>query len=179
LPTVLWTLLLGFAILYWLIAGFTGLGHGDVDGVVDGVADGAIHGAVEGAAHGVADAAHPVADAAGLLHRLNLRSVPLTVLASILVVINFFVCHLVVFTVGGTLDAVLPSVLWRILLLVVVFFLSLPLAGIAVRPLRPLFQTVAAPSPVVIEQRLTDLMASINNLDLWLRSPTDGGNRDS
>ncbi|MDX2019572.1 MAG: hypothetical protein SF187_04975 [Deltaproteobacteria bacterium] len=150
-PTVLWTVALGFVILYWLLVAGGAL---DVDGM-HGATDASAHAAdaVFHAAHAAADGAHAAAtavggdthhvhisDAAGLLGKLGLRQVPLTVLGTALVLLNFWGCYFAI-KVTGALPLLRGS-----LLMVVVFVLSLPIAGLLCRPLRPLFKVHEAPT---------------------------------
>jgi hypothetical protein len=78
LPTVLFTVPLGFALLYWVFVivgaadvdalggaeGADGLLDGAADGALDGAMDGALDGAADGALDGAADGLHGVADGA-------------------------------------------------------------------------------------------------------------------
>ncbi|MCG5051970.1 MAG: YqiJ family protein [Myxococcales bacterium] len=126
-PTVLWTVALGFVLLYWLL-----------------VAGGSLDVEALGGADGVGDAAGTPADAglgaaAGLFNFLGLRHVPLTVYGTAVALFNFVACHFTLALTGPV--ALLPGAIIAFGLLVV----SLPLCGVLVRPLRPLFKVHEAP----------------------------------
>ncbi len=86
-PTVVYTLLLGFAVVYWTLVVVGGADidaidvGGGLDGAVDGAIEGAIEGAVEGAAEAAADGALDGAEGglAGVLSALRLRKIPVTI----------------------------------------------------------------------------------------------------
>jgi hypothetical protein len=142
--------------------GADGALHGAAKGVAEGVADGAAHGAVKGFAGGAADAmadgaAEGAADAAGgepegdgqpshartaaeLLSIANLRSVPVTVMLSVLVCFGWLM------TIGGSramLGLGLPLPWWLLgtLVLLLSFVLALVPTALAVRPLARFFVT--------------------------------------
>lgn len=149
-PTVLWTVALGFVILYWLLVAGGALdvdglhGAGDASAHAADAAFHAAHAAADGA-HAAVDAAagdghHVISDAAGLMGKLGLRQVPLTVLGTALVLLNFWGCHFAIRVTGPL------SLLRGSLLMIVVFALSLPIAGLLCRPLRPLFKVHEAPT---------------------------------
>lgn len=129
-PTVVWTVVLSFLALYWLLV---------AGGALDAEALGGVDGAGEAALEGASSHAD-LSDAAGLLSRLGLRQVPLTVLATAVALLNFAGCHYATRWFGplgwGAATAVMAGV----------FVLSLPVAGLATRPLRPLFVVHEAPS---------------------------------
>jgi len=111
-PAVVFTVLLGVALVYWLFvivgaAHVNLLGEGVADGVadaaaegaIDGIAKGAVEGAVKGVLEGAADhAGGAAADAvhtgtggalAGLVSALKLRSAPATVVLSVLLLFSW------------------------------------------------------------------------------------------
>ncbi len=141
-PTVIWTVVLCFMMLYWLLVAGGAL-DAEALGAADSAAEAAGAVASEAAAHGVAEHAG-LGDAAGLLSRLGLRKVPLTVTATAIALINFVGCHVALRFTGpvGTFIGVA--------LLVGVFVASVPLGGVLVRPLRPLFHVHAAPSRLAL-----------------------------
>lgn len=128
-PTVLWTVALGFLMLYWLLVAGGAL---DVEslGGADAAAD----------AGGAALESSGLSDAAGLLSRLGLRQVPVTVLATLLALLNFLGCHYALKLVG---PMSLPG---GAALALAVLLLSLPVAAALSRPLKPLFHVHEAPS---------------------------------
>lgn len=148
-PTVVWTVLLGIALVYWMFVILGALdidiiGDADLDGAAEGAMEGAAEGAMEGAAEGAMDGAGDAGDfelegGAGILAALGLRKVPLTVSLSFLVLFSWIACLLVFFYAGGWLGA-LPRWIVAPLLLVASLLLAIPLTAIASRPLGPLFK---------------------------------------
>jgi membrane protein implicated in regulation of membrane protease activity len=138
-PTVVFTVLLGVALLYWLLVILgavdidaldpSGLFHGvdgALDGALDGAADGAVEGAqgiVEGAIHGAADGAaegaagaldgaelhHEVGEAAGLLSALGLKGVPITIILSVTVAVAWLACGMTMDVLGRSAPAWLQA----------------------------------------------------------------------
>lgn len=137
-PTVIWTVVLSFMMLYWLLVAGGAL-DAEALGTADSAAEAAGAAAGEAFAHGAADHAG-ISDAAGLLSRLGLRKVPLTVTATAIALINFAGCHLALRFTGPVGTGMGVAVL------LAVFVVSVPLGGVLVRPLRPLFHVHSAPS---------------------------------
>ncbi len=168
-PTIVFTFGLAVALLYWLVVIFgaldldfldSALGLDSIDAALDGALesiDGMADGAVEGAAESIDAAIDGAADAAdaadssdgarqgalsGLLNMMGVRGVPVTVVASFVLlwawVISMVGTKLLgaaaaTFLVGGFLAG--TSVLG-----------SLVLAAISARPFRKVFVTKTAPS---------------------------------
>lgn len=147
-PTVVWTVLLGIALVYWVFVILGALdidiiGDADLDGATEGAIDGALDGAAEGAMEGAAEGAGDAGDAgleggAGILAALGLRKVPLTVSLSFLVLFSWIACMLVLFYAGDWLGT-LPRWIMAPLLLVASLLLAIPLASLVSRPLGSLF----------------------------------------
>lgn len=136
-PTVLFTVLLGLAVLYWLSVS---LGALDVD-VLDGdAALDAAGEAGEGALEGAAESASGVAT---LLGALKLRSVPLTVSLSFVVFYGWLLCFLGMQWVAPLLGA-LPAWAVGTGVLVAASALAVLLTSMTIRPLVPVFETHAA-----------------------------------
>jgi hypothetical protein len=131
-PTVIFTVLLGVAIVYWtlVIVGAMGIDVLDLDFEADGAAEGASEGAAEGAADG---ALH------GLLHALRLREAPMTLVLSLVFVWAWFLSH-----VGSLLFApmvsFLPSSVTGTLVGVVALVAALPMTSLCLAPFRKLFE---------------------------------------
>ncbi len=158
-PTLIWTVLLGVALCYWMFVVLGALdidlfGDADVDGVLDGGGDiGGDIGGDAGVDVGGGDAGGDVGGDAGgdaggdvdaggggleLLALLGLRKVPLTVSLSF-VFLFAWMASLVMLLAFGEALAELPRWLSALLLLVGALGLSLPLTSLAVRPIAPLF----------------------------------------
>ncbi|MEM1029614.1 MAG: glycine zipper family protein [Myxococcota bacterium] len=158
-PTVVFTVLLGLALVYWVfvIVGALDIDMFDADGLFEG-ADGALDGVdgaldgVDGALDGVdgaldADALDAIdgADgAAGLLHALKLRRAPITVTFSFIALFGFIFSYLAMAYLGPLVGALLPVWAFGSAVLVAAFALSLPLTSLATKPLEPIFKPVSA-----------------------------------
>lgn len=146
-PTVVFTVLLGVAAVYWLlvILGALGLdmldadhGHGEPGHVHVGTGD-AGHGDLgDGGSDG--DGSHTGHDAgifATLLGTLKLNAVPTTIVVSFIVFWGWLVTHFTSHFVAESHS----SWLTEFLLLVVAFVIAVLLTSIAIRPIAPLFRT--------------------------------------
>ena len=147
-PTVVFTIALGIVLLYWLfvLVGALDLdlfgGHDvDISGAGDGGGDaiGGGHGDVAGG-HDTGDAgghdADGDADSGGLWHTLGLGDVPITISASIIVLVAWVTSLLLMEYVVRSLG--LPG--WVVgVLLPLALLLALPITALLVRPLRPVF----------------------------------------
>ncbi|WNG17156.1 hypothetical protein [Cystobacter fuscus] len=139
-PTVLFTIPLGVVVGYWLtvIVGAVG-----VD-VLDGHMGGALEGGAKGAMEGGAKAALEGHAHGSFLDVLGFGGVPTTVSVSFVV----FLSWLLSLAVGRPLQALLgalPGVLVTGGLATLCLGVGVVLAGLAVRPLRPLFAVQQAP----------------------------------
>lgn len=158
-PTVIFTVLLGFVILYWIsvVVGALDIDlfGGDAIEAFDGAIEGAAESAAEAAAEAGAEAAGEMADGAdagdvgdapGALSGLGLRRVPITVSASLIVLFGWLLSmigtHFAPFYVSATLSK------WVIgpLVLVIAFMIAVILTSFVIRPLIPLFETKTAKS---------------------------------
>lgn len=202
-PTVVWTVLLAIALVYWLfvMSGLVHLGEG-ADGAADGVADGAssaVKGALEGAAHadgpdgpdldGDADLDLD-GDAHGPLHGIlaffRMRDVPVTVSFSLVVFFAWALClsaQTIVAKVG--LD---PH--WAVRALVGLLgapLVALPLAKLATLPIAPLLTVKKAKSSKDLigktctirtgtaDASFGEAVVKDTGVDLVLRVRVDGG----
>jgi len=120
-PTVLYTALLGVAVLYWLLVA---IGAFDID---------VFHLHIDADASG--DGVHPH----GFLEFLSLGRVPVTVLATILVTFAWFLCLVGEVALRAPLGAVLPGAVYDWLMGVGAFAAAVPLTGFVARPLRGVF----------------------------------------
>lgn len=172
-PAVVYTVLLGVALVYWLFviigaAHVNLLGEGAADGAADGALegvakgaadaalDGVAKGALEGAAKGVIEGAAEHIDGAdadlelsggtaGVMAALKLRSAPATVVSSVLILFSWILV-MGAMQLVETLDlsgAAAASV--KIVVLVVGPLLALLPTSLAMRPLARVFTPPAAP----------------------------------
>ncbi len=172
-PCVVYTVLLGVVLVYWLfvVVGAINLGDGSADGALDafspegaigagkGALEGAAKGALQGHLDGMADAAADMGDIADggdgadggdtdasegsaialLINALHLRSVPATVILSLIVTFSWLVCTIAMQVAGRDLPRQsLASMAWLSLLLAPL--VALPLTSIAARPLAKVFK---------------------------------------
>ncbi len=150
LPSVIYSVLLGAALVYWLFVVIgaarvevlgDGAAEGAAKGLVDAVGDGAGHGG-HGEHGGGQDGHHDVDDVhgilAGILSALRLRSAPATVVLSTLVLFSWTFCVLFVQTVDRAFDGAAP-IIAKLLAFFVAPLVSLPLTSLAVRPLARVF----------------------------------------
>lgn len=157
-PTVIFTILLGVVIAYWLFVLLGALdidllGHADGHGGHDlhleghGHADG--HGHFDG--HGHADHGHGTHDGhdahdgheagglAGLIQALGLGGVPVTVMLSILILAAWSICVGAMQLLGG------GSPGWLVVAAALLSLtIAIPLTSLLVRPLRQFFVTLPA-----------------------------------
>jgi len=153
-PSVVYTVLLGIALVYWVFV-MIGAAHLDLlgDGVADGAGDGALGGSDgghgDGAEHGdVGDPGGGHADGdggdvhggalSGLLASLKLRSAPATVVLSVLLLFSWLMSVLGMQAAMANLPPDALS-LARLGVFVLAPLLSLPLASLAVRPMARIF----------------------------------------
>ncbi len=128
-PTVIYSTLLGIVVVYWLVA-MLGLIDLDFSGDTELAVD--------------VDADISVGGVTGLLLTFGLTGVPFTLVVSIIILI----CWLVSFYFQLYLLHWLPKgwlyYLMGILSDVIVFFISLPISAIVIRPLKSMFNSVEA-----------------------------------
>ncbi|KAB2907331.1 MAG: hypothetical protein F9K40_05135 [Kofleriaceae bacterium] len=131
-PTVIFTIGLGICLVYWL---FVLLGALDIDLFGGGDASGAVKGGIEGLKGVKVD--HDL-DGGGFWHALGLATVPVTISVSAIMLVCWIASLLGMRYASssiGSLAGWLPAI---VLLAVVV--VGIPLAGLLVRPLAPVFE---------------------------------------
>jgi hypothetical protein len=152
-PTVVFTVLLGVVLVYWLFVVLGAL-HVDVlgaghEGALEGGAleggtleGGSLEGAAKGVAEGGADhLGLDVAEDAGItgfVESMRLRSAPATVVLSLWITFSWLVSVLAVQTARDVIPSV-PAWLVGIVVLVIAPAVALPVTSLAVRPLAKLF----------------------------------------
>jgi hypothetical protein len=151
-PTVIFSIGLGIALVYWLFVLLGALdidlfGHGDVGGGDVGLGghDVGVGGHDVGLGHaaeagkgvgGDHDAGDLDADGGGVWHTLGLGSVPITISISVI----FVLCWTASLLAMSYADSAFGANPWLpVLILPLVIVVGLPLAGLAVRPLRGVF----------------------------------------
>lgn len=149
-PTAIWSVLLIFVLLYWLLVILGALDLDVLDGVLggaDGAADGALDGALDGGAEGfdTGDGAHEGV-LASLLATLGLGGVPLTVALSVLIFLGWVLTYLGMELWRRAGLAILGGVAAGIVVAGVALALALVSTSLALRPLRGTFRTQEATS---------------------------------
>lgn len=156
-PTAIFSVLLALSLLYWLfvIVGaldidmldFGEAAEGMMEGAAEGAAEAAAEGALEGIAEGAAEAgAEGAAEAgaeasAGLISALRLRSAPATVVLSLIFLFGWMISFA---GARALADWGLTGALVGAGLMVVAFFVALPITSIVIRPLAPVFEPAHA-----------------------------------
>lgn len=136
-PTVIFSTLLGIVVIYWLI-GMLGIidldlaPDADVDLDVDLDTDVEIDAGVGGLA--------------GLLLTFGLTSVPFTLVISIICLVSWLITVYLQFYAFSMLEGGWLYYLLGSISTVVVFFISLPITGVLIRPLNGMFDSVEATS---------------------------------
>jgi hypothetical protein len=163
-PTAIYTFLLALCLLYWLLAV---LGLVDLDFLDFGM---------DGANMDVANAetSHSVPDVlAGLMLRLGLYGVPVTLIVSLIALFGWMICYYSVYLLTVMLPEVVMSGWVRYLLglpvLAVTFFVSVLLTGQVIKPLRKFFQSatqhtekhILGQSAIVRSQTLTETKGEV------------------
>jgi hypothetical protein len=123
-PTIIFTIVLGVAALYWIVAV---LGLADID-LLDLDMD-------------TSDAGSGASDVlAGLLLRFGLKGVPLTLIISLVALIGWFICYYLAYLSAS----ILPAALFRYLLGIPIFIGSLYIAVMItaqlIKPIRTLLE---------------------------------------
>lgn len=118
-PTVVFTILLAVAVIYWLISllGLVDLDGGDADMDID-----------------------PSADAGGLMVTLGLQGVPLPLVLTLLFLSSWLLAYFADLLFGTALGGGWGHVVFGLLVIPGALFAGLLMTSVLVRPLRPLFR---------------------------------------
>ncbi len=138
-PTVIFSVLLGVALVYWLLA-ILGLVDGDghllhADADADGTGHADVH--FDGDDAGASD----LGTLAGIAAALGLRAVPLSVALSAVALVAWMLCCLGALLLLPMLPSGGLQIAAGAILGLASLSIALPVAGQVVRPLRPLFVT--------------------------------------
>ncbi len=132
-PTLIYSVLLGIVVVYWLV-GLLGLI--DLDFAGDSDID----------VSGDADADISVGGLTGLLLTFGLTGVPFTLVISIIILICWLISIYLQFYILDWLPDGILYYLAGLASTVVIFFISLPITGVAIRPLKGMFTSAEAAS---------------------------------
>lgn len=159
-PSVVFTVLLGVVLVYWafVMVGVVHIGEGSegaLEGKLEGATKGLLEGAVDGAGHHVelADAGDADLDGddgghgalAAIMSALHLRSVPATVVFSLIITFAWLV-SVVSMQILTRLAPALVGPLLSMGVLLASLVLALPLTSLAARPLAKVFAPKHAPA---------------------------------
>ena len=154
-PTIIFTVLLGLVVIYWIISMVSGGGadgaiEGMTEGLFEGLAEGAVEGLADGALEGMADgaldgAADGLAEgSSGTLARffgcLGLTAVPVTLFLSMLVFFAWGMSLLLTRLIGTHIGVATTSLVVGSIVAVSSLGIGITLTAWAVRPLKPLFR---------------------------------------
>jgi hypothetical protein len=157
-PSVVFTVLLGVVLVYWtfVMVGVIHIGEGS-EGALDGHFDGAAKGMLEGAVDHVGggdgdidlgdadDGGEPHGALAAIMSALHLRSVPATVVFSLIITFAWLVSVVTMQAVTRLLPELHGAPL-SFGVLVAAVLLALPLTSVAARPLAKVFAPKYAPA---------------------------------
>jgi len=132
-PTAIYSTLLGIVVIYWLV-GMLGIIDLDLTPEADIEAD------LD------TDLSSGVGGLAGLLLTFGLSSVPFTLVLSIIILVAWLISIYLQIYVFPLLDGGWLSYLLGTLSTVVIFFISLPITGFLIRPLKGMFDSVETTS---------------------------------
>ena len=143
-PGVVYTVLLGVVLVYWLfvVLGAIHLGDGSADGHFDGMGDADAGDVGDGSDAGDAGDGdgdgHETSALSSLMHALHLRSVPMTVISSLIITFSWLSCMVAMQLVSRDMPAGSRTFLgW--LVLAGSPILDLPLTSLSARPLAKVF----------------------------------------
>lgn len=121
LPTVVFSVLLCVAIVYWLIS-LSGMGDVDTDGDIDFVGD-----------------------FSGLMVTLGLQGVPLPLVLTLLFLISWLTSYFTDLVFGASVSSGILHWLYALAVMFIALVVGLLVTSIVVRPLRPLFRRAYLP----------------------------------
>jgi len=153
-----------------------GAAEGVMEGAAEGVAEGAAEGVAEGAAEGVSEGASEasIGLVAGVFHALKLRSVPLTLVLSLVILIGWVLSFL------GSRYLIIrmglgPSWLIGTALLASSIIVAFPITSIFVRPLAGLLKVEKATSRQDLVGRIVRIDTSRVDDRFGMAKAEDGG----
>jgi hypothetical protein len=173
LPTAFYSVLLGVVFCYWLLSAFGLVGGEMIDGWIGGDVHG--HGAHGFGDHTLVDGTHHHGN--GIfdpLMRLGLGGIPITVVLSVIIMTAW----VLTLYADVYLLRLLPTVPLRIaggaVIIVVAFIVSLPVAALALRPLRKLLRKMQPGPPRPILGQTAVIRSPVNRVT-GTASVEDGG----
>lgn len=162
-PTVIYTLLLIVCVLYWVIAV---LGLVDLE-VLDFDMDGDID---------LTDSIETQTGIAGVLFKLGLNGVPLTIVLTIIAIVGWILCYYAIFFSSVFVPSFWPIELaYEIAIFLAVTFFSVMLTAQIIKPVRSLFDKLDVDETKHILGQVAIVRSSIVNQDRGEALMSDGG----
>ena len=148
-PTALFTVLLGVCVLYWMCAilGLVDIDVFDIETPDGDLGDSAATGAFS-----------------GLLLKLGLNGVPLTIIISIIAVIGWTVCYFAVHFLFGFIGEGFLRYIAGLPIFLGALYIASMITAVLIRPLRPLFKSTTQNSiKLVLGQTAIVRTSQVNN----------------
>jgi len=162
-PTVVYTVLLIICALYWLVAV---LGLVDLE-ILDFDLDGDID---------AADSLEAQNGIAGILFKLGLNGVPLTIVLTIIAIVAWILCYYAVFFGGSLVPDFWPlELLFELVIFIVVSFISILLTAQIIKPIRSLFKSLEADETKHILGQVVVVRSAVVNQERGEAVMEDGG----
>jgi hypothetical protein len=162
-PTVIYTVLLIICAMYWLIAM---LGMVDLE-ILDFDMDGDID------ANDSLEAQNGIA---GVLFKLGLNGVPLTIVLTIIAIIGWIACYYAIYWSEALVPNFWPVELaFELIIFFVITFFTIMLTAQIIKPIRTLFQKLEADETKHIVGQVVVVRSAVVNKDRGEASMNDGG----
>jgi len=162
-PTVIYTVLLIICSLYWVVAA---LGLVDLE-ILDLDMDGDID---------AADSVEAQNGIAGVLLKLGLNGVPLTIVLTIIAIIGWIACYYAIYFGGTLIPSFWPLELaYELVIFVAVTYLTILLTAQVIKPIRTLFQKLERDETKHIVGQVIIVRSGVVNKDRGEGLMNDGG----
>ena len=162
-PTVIYTLLLIICALYWIIAV---LGLVDLE-VLDLDMDGDID---------ASDSIEAQNGIAGILFKLGLNGVPLTIVLTVIAIIGWILCYYAIYFGGALIPDFWPIELaYELVIFVAATFITIMLTAQVIKPIRSLFKRLEADETKHILGQVVVVRSGVANKDRGEALMNDGG----
>lgn len=162
-PTVIYTMLLIICAMYWMIAM---LGMVDLE-VLDMDMDGDID---------LNDSIEAQQGIAGVLFKLGLNGVPLTIVLTIIAILGWILCYYAIYFGAALIPGFWPIELaYELVIFVVVTFFTIMLTAQIIKPIRKLFQKLEADETKHIVGQVVVVRSAVVNNDRGEAFMNDGG----
>ena len=162
-PTVIYTVLLIICALYWVIAVF---GLVDLE-ILDLDMDGDID---------LADSLEAQDGIAGVLFKLGLNGVPLTIVLTIIAIVGWITCYYAIYFGGRLIPNFWPiELLYELVIFIAATILAIMLTAQIIKPIRSLFRRLEADETKHILGQVVVVRSGLVNKDRGEALMNDGG----